>query len=59
MVAVSATLAAVIASVMIGFTLLTLRRARSRGDLPAKVSPLRIRGVQPLTDRPPKVDRKA
>ncbi|SEF11379.1 hypothetical protein SAMN04489740_4097 [Arthrobacter alpinus] len=55
-VAVSVTLAVFIAAVMIGFTLLTLRRARRRGALPAKVSPLRNRRTGPQTRRPPKGD---
>ncbi|PYI69813.1 hypothetical protein CVV68_01525 [Arthrobacter livingstonensis] len=56
-IAVSVTLAVVIAAVMIGFTLLTLHRARRRGALPAKVAALRTRGTdQQTTDLPPKDD---
>ena len=58
LIAVSVVLAVVIAAVMIGFTFLTLRRARRRGALPAKVSPQRSRRIDPQTRRPPKRDVK-
>lgn len=54
LIAISMTLIALIAAVMIGFTLLTLRRARHRGALQAKVPPLRNRKADPQTHRAPK-----